>query len=44
MKRQARVSETTTKKRVEQAEGQLKEHLTYHDWKNVLFSDEVHFG
>jgi hypothetical protein len=24
--------------------GQLEAHPTYHDWKNMLFSVEVHFG
>lgn len=43
MKRRSGVSEKTAEKRVERAENQLKEHPTSHDWKNVLFSDEVHF-
>ena len=43
-KRREGISQQTAEKRVKRAEGQLEAHPTYHDWKNVLFSDEVHFG
>lgn len=43
-KRREGISQQTAEKRVEQAEGQLEAHPTYHDWKNVIFLDEVHFG
>jgi len=38
------VTDHDAQKRVERAEGQLKTHGDWHNWKNVLFSDEVHFG
>lgn len=44
MKRCEGISQNLAAKRVERAENQLETHPTYHDWKNVIFSDEVHFG
>jgi hypothetical protein len=44
IKRQEGISQKTAKKQVEQAKNQLEAHPTYHDWKNVLFLDKVHFG
>ena len=38
------ISEISAGKRVERVRAQLETHGNQEDWKNVLFSDEVHFG
>jgi hypothetical protein len=43
-KRRIGVIEQIAEKRVQRAQGQLKSHPLPENWKNVLFSDEVHFG
>jgi hypothetical protein len=43
-KRRDGIPPALVENRVEQARGQLRSHPSWEDWKNVLFSDEVHFG
>jgi hypothetical protein len=43
-KRRDGIPPALVEKRGERASGQLRSHPSGEDWKNVLFSDEVHFG
>jgi hypothetical protein len=38
------ISDQDREERVERAQGQLKTHSNWGDWKKGLFSDKVHFG